>query len=204
MLAWGAAGRHYCQTWCANGGLWTIRTNKRGWGFSSLYYLHRCGHRRNRHRFVSPFMGFLSMASHSPAVRINAADPIRGFRSHAECQHGHHTQQEVNSGIVGLIRQTRLCELASPSISDMPDRWRRSAAGHSSEKHGGRRHGTKISNRSRLCLEERSRMCRSSLPAHLRSSHTALANGPCPEQLSLFSAETLPRSNRCNSARCGR
>lgn len=138
MLAWGAAGRHYHQTWRANGGLWTIRTNNEGGGgFSSLYYLHGCGHRRNRHRFVSPFMGFLSTASHSPAVRINAADPIRGFRSHAECQHGHHTQQEVNSGIVGLIRQTPLCELASPSISDTPDRWRWSAAGHSSEKHGG-------------------------------------------------------------------
>lgn len=74
-------------------------------------------------RTGTPFMGFLSVASHSPAVRINAADPIRPFRSHAECQHGHHSQQEVNSGIVGLIRQTPLCELASPSISDSPDRW---------------------------------------------------------------------------------
>lgn len=176
--------------------------------FSSLYYLHDCGHHRNQHHFVSfqhrtPFVGFLSVASHSPAVRINAADPIRPFRSHAECQHGHHTQQEVNSGIVGLIGQAPLCELASPSIRDAPDRWWWSAAGHSSEKHGGCRRGTKISNRSRLCLEKQSRMCLSSPPTHLRSSHTALANGPCPEQLSLFSAETLLWSNRCNSARCG-
>lgn len=220
MLTCGAARTYYCQKWRAKGELRTIKgmggyVEKNTQAFRiqptnfppftiyiaamiSVINIILCPFRTG-----TPFMGFLSVASHSPAVRINASDPIRPFRSHAECQHGHHTQQEVNSGIVGLIGQTPACELASPSISDTPDRWRRSAAGHSSEKHGGRRRGTKISNRSRLCFEKQSRMCRSSPPAHLRSSHTALANGPCPEQLSLFSAETSLRSNRCNSARCG-
>lgn len=169
------------------------------------YYLHHCGYHRNQHHYVS-FQdrgGFHGLFVRGLTQSCCSDQYTRSFRSHAECQHDHHTQQEVNSGIVELIGQTPLCELASPLIRDAPDRWRRSAAGHSSEKHGGRRSHTKISNRSRLCLEKRSRMCRSSPPAHLGSSHTARANEACPEQLSLFSTETLLRSNRCNSARCG-